>query len=196
MATHIYFIRHGRTENEGNIIYGRMPGYPLSEEGRTESSAAGKILAQKNISQIYTSPLERTFQTAEIISQYCPNTRIEHVFDLNETESTGWQGLNAAELFKNNTYEEFINNPNAAIGSENLNQIASRMQVVVKQILEKNKGESVACISHEFPILALRFSLENKPLTSIKTYHMPTGAIFDFVFDDNGKFVEAVEVNA
>lgn len=195
MTTHIYFVRHGKTDNEGNIIYGRIPGYPLSSEGREQASAAGKWLADKNISQIYTSPLERTFQTAEVVSQFCPNTSMEHLFDLNETESTAWQGLRADQLFTNYTYETFINDPNADIGSENLNQIAARMSGVIHEILRKHKGQNVVCVSHEFPILCLKFFLEKKQLSGIKTTHLKTGGVMDFVFDDNDNFVQAVEVN-
>lgn len=194
MPTHIYFVRHGRTENVSNIIYGRMPGYPLSSEGRSEANKAGELLANKNISQIYTSPLERAFQTAEIIAQHCPQTHIEHIFALNETESTRWQGLVADQLFTNNSYEAFINDPNANIGTENLNQIAARMSGIVHELQRKHKQQNIVCVSHEFPILCLKFFLEKKQLSGIKTTHLITGGVMDFVFDDNNRFVEAKEI--
>ena len=195
MPTHVYFVRHGRTENEDHITYGRMPGYPLSQEGQSESNKVGEILSDKNITQIYTSPLERTFETAEIIAKHCGSVKIKHVFDLNETESTHWQGMPSDELFTNNAYEAFINDPNAQIGTENLNQIVARMSKVLGEILTQNKGQAVVCVSHEFPILALKFKLEGKPLTGIKTIHLATGGILDFVFDDQGNFVAAKEVS-
>lgn len=194
MATHIYFVRHGRTENEGHIIYGRMPGYPLNEQGRMEAKTAAEILKDKKITQIYTSPLQRTFETAEIISQSLTEARIKHVFDLNETESTAWQGLRADQLFTNDAYETFINDPNANIGTENLNQIASRMLGVVQEILKKHRGQSVVCVSHEFPILALKFFFEKRQLSGVKTIHLKTGGVIEFTFDDNDRFVEAKEL--
>jgi broad specificity phosphatase PhoE len=194
MATTIYFVRHGRTENEGQIIYGRMPGYPLSSEGREEVNRAGVFFQNKSISQIYTSPLQRTFETAEIISQHLPNTKLEHLFDLTETESTYWQGLTADRLFTNDAYEAFINDPEADIGTENLSQLASRMQGVVKRLLQKHRGQSVVCVSHEFPILALKFKYENKPLVGVKTIHLKTGGVMEFVFDDQENFVSAKEI--
>ncbi len=194
--THIYFVRHGRTENEGNISYGRMPGYPLSVAGREEATKTGELLRTKNITQIFTSPLQRSFETAEIISQAIPEAKIEHVFDLNETESTRWQGLPAEQLFTNNDYETFINDPNADFGTENLNQIAARMMGVIQQILSSHGGKNVVCVSHEFPILALKFFLEKKQLSGVKTYHLPTGGVMDFVFDENNKFVSAEKITA
>ena len=194
--THIYFVRHGRTENEGNISYGRMPGYPLSTEGKAEANKAGGILGNKNITQIFTSPLQRSFETAEIISQHLPGVKIEHIFDLNETESTRWQGSPADQLFTNNDYETFINDPNADIGTENLNQVAARMTGVMQQILSSHSGQNVVCVSHEFPILALKLFLEKKQLSGVKIYHLPTGGVMDFVFDELNKFVKAEEINA
>lgn len=195
MPTQIYFVRHGRTENQGNIIYGRMPGYPLSQEGREEAKKVAHLLSGKQIEQIYTSPMQRAFETAEIIAESIPGVRLEHVFDLNETESTPWQGLPADQLFTNNSYETFINDPNSDVGTENLNAIAARMSGVIRQVLEKHAGKSVVCVSHEFPILALKFFLEKKELSGIKTYHLKTGGVMQFVFDDTGKFVEAKELS-
>ncbi len=196
MPTHIYFVRHGRTENDDHIIYGRMPGYPLSVAGQEEAGKAGEALSDKNIAQIYTSPLQRTFETAEIVSKKCSGAKIKHVFDLNETESNHWQGIPADQLFTNDAYEAFVNDPNAQIGTENLNQMAQRMSKVVGDILTQNKGQNIVCVSHEFPILALKFKLENKPLTTIKTIHLKTGGVVDFTFNDNGNFVGAKELSA
>ena len=192
--TTVYYVRHGQTENRGQIIYGRMPGFNLSEAGRKEAAAAGKFLATKGVKNIYTSPLERTYQTADVISNQIPNSVITHAFELNEVESSSWQGLNPEELFKNNSYENFINDPDANIGSENLNQLATRMNNFTKLIVEKHKGEAIACISHEIPILSLRLLLENKPLVSVKTYHLSTGSILEIKFDENGKVIELKSV--
>ncbi len=192
--TTIYFVRHGATDNKGQIIYGRMPGFNLSEVGRKEAETVGKFLSGKGVKQIYTSPLERTFQTADFISNEIPGSTITHSFELNEVESTSWQGLSPEDLYKNNSYELFINDPKAEIGSENLNQLAERMKLFTESLAIKHKGQSIVCVSHEFPILALKLVLENKPLVSLKTYHLSTCSILEFQFDDNGKFISAKSV--
>ncbi len=189
MPTTIYFVRHGQTENQGNIAYGRMPGYSLSQQGKDEAKEAGELLKEKKISKIYTSPLERAFQTANIIGQQLANAPIIHSFELDEVESTYWQGLKTDELFMNDAYEKFLNDPNATIGTENLAQVAARMKKFTKDLLAKHKGESVVCVSHEYPIFALKLSLENKPLQSVKTYQLGTGKILKFEFDDNDNLV-------
>ncbi len=194
--TTIYFVRHGATENKGQIIYGRMPGFNLSETGRNEAENVGKYFSDKNIKHIYTSPLERAFQTADFISNQIPDSTITHDFDLNEVESSSWQGLTPEELYKNNSYEMFINEPSAEIGSENLNQLAARMKKFADKIIQKNSGGSVICVSHEFPILALKLLLEGKPLVNLKTYRLSTGSILEFKFDDTGKFISINSVTS
>lgn len=63
----VYLVRHGEVQNPKGILYGRLPGYYLSEAGRKQATAAGRALARKNIAAIYASPMERTQETAKHI---------------------------------------------------------------------------------------------------------------------------------
>lgn len=63
----IHLIRHGEVHNPEAILYGRLPGYYLSETGREQAIAAGKALAERDILHIYCSPMERTQETAKLI---------------------------------------------------------------------------------------------------------------------------------
>jgi len=196
MSTSIYFVRHGSSENKGELAYGRMPGFSLSKQGEDEVKASAQILKGKQITKIYTSPLERAFQTANIISAILGNIPIIHTFELNEVESTYWQGLKVEELFMNDAYEKFLNDPDTNIGTENLTQLAARMKKFVKDILLKHHGENIVCVSHEFPIIALKISLENKNLQTIKTYQLRTGGIIRFDFDDAGNSTSSDTISA
>lgn len=195
MPTTIYFIRHGNSENKENIAYGRIPGFSLSAQGVEEAKKVARFLIDKKISKIYTSPLERAFQMANVVSQVLGNVPIAHSFELNEVESTYWQGLKADELFMNDAYEKFLNDPNANIGTENMTQVAARMKKFVLDLLSKHKGDSVACVSHEFPIMALKLFYENKPLQTVKTYQLKTGDVVRFEFNDNGDLTASEKVS-
>ena len=65
--TTIYLVRHGHIVNRDEVFHGRLPGFPLSEEGRTQAAAAAAFLSEQPISAVYHSPMERARQTAEII---------------------------------------------------------------------------------------------------------------------------------
>ena len=64
----LLLIRHGQsTANASGVWQGQME-FPLSEEGRRQAFLAGKALAGERLDAIYSSPLGRAFETAEIIA--------------------------------------------------------------------------------------------------------------------------------
>ena len=65
----LLLIRHGQsTANASGVWQGQME-FPLSEEGRRQALLAGKALAEERLDAIYSSPLRRAFETAEIIAR-------------------------------------------------------------------------------------------------------------------------------
>ena len=73
METTIFLMRHGHVHNPTNVLYGRMPGFMLSETGVQQAHAAGMWLANQSISAVYSSPMERAQQTAKIVASYHGN---------------------------------------------------------------------------------------------------------------------------
>ena len=68
----IIFLRHGQAENNTKkILAGRSPGVNLTETGIKQAEQAGLMLKSMNISKIYSSPIDRALQTAEIVSKQC-----------------------------------------------------------------------------------------------------------------------------
>ena len=67
-ATTIHFVRHGKVENPGHLLYERLPGFHLSDVGVRMAQATAHYIAvspQLNtVSAVYSSPLERTRETA------------------------------------------------------------------------------------------------------------------------------------
>lgn len=70
MTTTLYLMRHGQVHNPKEILYGRMPGFFLSDEGIAQAQAAGRWLADKNLGAMYCSPMERARQTAAIVAEH------------------------------------------------------------------------------------------------------------------------------
>ena len=66
----LYIIRHGETnENQAIKLMGRTPG-KLSENGKEQAKKTGIALAEKGVGLIYSSPLSRCVDTAEIINEH------------------------------------------------------------------------------------------------------------------------------
>ncbi len=73
-ATTIHFVRHGKVENPGHLLYERLPGFHLSDVGVRMAQATAHYIAvspQLNtVSAVYSSPLERTRETAGEILEW------------------------------------------------------------------------------------------------------------------------------
>lgn len=87
MSTIIALIRHGHVENPDKLYYGRLPGFGLSQIGHRQAEAARDYLQTKSPAAIFSSPLTRARQTAEIIGQAHPGLAIQDSDLLNEVHS-------------------------------------------------------------------------------------------------------------
>src|ERR1700761_2246128 len=68
-TTVVHLLRHGEVETPKGVIYGRIPGFGLSEDGRMMAKAAADHLAERDVVAIFTSPLERARETAEPLAE-------------------------------------------------------------------------------------------------------------------------------
>ena len=57
-------MRHGETPTTGSVLPGRAPGLHLSERGRAQAQRIAERLAGLKVDGVYSSPLERTVETA------------------------------------------------------------------------------------------------------------------------------------
>lgn len=191
MSTTIYYVRHAVYENPDRLVPGRTPGYHLSKEGKEKAKKIGEFFKGKGVKNIYTSPLERAYETANIIGEFLPAARITHAYELIETDATYWQTYKLEELFTNKYYETFLNDPDTSTAPENLTKLSERMKNFALDLCKKHPGEEIICVSHEYPILALRLSLEGKPLKQLRTLSAAMGSITTFEFNENCQFVKA-----
>jgi len=67
-SNQLYLVRHG--ENQANItkeLSCRKVDYPLNEKGRLQAEQTGRYFLTQEIDEVYSSPLKRAVETAEII---------------------------------------------------------------------------------------------------------------------------------
>src|SRR4051794_34407906 len=87
----LYLLRHGQHNLGGGVLAGRMPGVGLTERGRAEIAFAAERLAGENIAALYASPLQRTRESAEIVSERL-GLPVEFRDDLIELDFGDWTG--------------------------------------------------------------------------------------------------------
>ena len=64
----VHLVRHGEVDNPEGVLYGRLPGYRLSEAGQLMAKRAADYLAGRDVTVLRSSPLQRALETAEPIA--------------------------------------------------------------------------------------------------------------------------------
>ncbi|NED59113.1 histidine phosphatase family protein, partial [Micromonospora aurantiaca] len=62
--TIVHLLRHGEVHNPEGVLYGRLPGYRLSEDGVLMAKAAAKWFADRDVTALFSSPMQRALETA------------------------------------------------------------------------------------------------------------------------------------
>jgi broad specificity phosphatase PhoE len=154
MSTTLYLIRHAATP--ANLqrpakLQGCRSNPDLAPLGIRQAMATRDFLAIRPVDCIYSSPLRRALQTAEIISepQGIAPTTVEALTecDVGEWEGRSWEEIEAAEP------EEFAryNADPAAYGyrgGENFQQVHDRAVRAMDEILSRNEGATIVVVSH------------------------------------------------
>lgn len=192
--TTIYLIRHGEVYNPNRILYGRLPGYGLSDNGKREIEETAKFLKKKHIDYIYSSPLLRAKQTAGIIRKKLnlPEIRIsKYLLEVR----TSYQGQPFASLSPNQREVYYAAKPT----DETLDQIAKRLLKFVNIIIKKHHDKHIVFVSHGDPLMLLRSVLKGLPAayTSVREgnglSYIKHGEVIEVkITDDGNKTVNSI----
>ncbi|KAA3439533.1 histidine phosphatase family protein [Rufibacter hautae] len=147
--TKILLIRHATTDAVGKRLSGRTPGVFLNPEGVAQAQYLAQRLAGLPIHALYSSPLERTLQTAEFISQaqQLPVQQDEAFLELNFGEWTNcaFEELSGkAEFQRFNTFRSMTRIP----GGEMMLEAQARFMAGLQKLCAKHPHETVAVVSH------------------------------------------------
>jgi probable phosphoglycerate mutase len=154
MTTFI-LVRHGECNHVNRYLAGRAAGIHLNEKGKNDITELGYYLSRYRIDKIYTSPMERTIETAQLINR---KMGMEIIIDerLNEIEYGGWTGKYFTDLEECDAWKEF--NCNRLIyripGGEMFSEVENRM---VSFVLEHQSDKHTVniVVSHSDPIKCL-----------------------------------------
>lgn len=141
--THIHLVRHGEVHNPDNILYGRLPRFPLSTMGRQQAQAAGRYLKGKNIEAVFSSPLLRARQTALNISAFYSGLTVFISKHLNEV-CTVYEGRPGTEV----DARDGDLYTGAAACFEQPPDLVRRVCNFFKRILKHFNGSNVVAVTH------------------------------------------------
>lgn len=164
-VTVIHVMRHGEVHNPQGVLYGRMPGFRLSDRGVRMADTVAEYLADHDIVRVVASPLERAQQTAAPIAARhdLPIATDPRVIEAaNSFEGTSFQG-GYGSIAKPTNWRRLVN-PFKPSWGEPYGEIAERMTSAVDDLRAAVRGHEAVIVSHQLPIWTLRCALEGKRL--------------------------------
>lgn len=163
--TIVHVLRHGEVYNPRGILYGRLPGFHLSDTGRAQAVAVADSLAGHDITHVVASPLQRAQETAGPIAQ-AHNLSIAEDENLIEAGNE-FEGLRVAVgdgALRRPRHWWKLRDPFTPSWGEPYLQIAHRMLAAVNAARVAAVGHEAVCVSHQLPVWTLRRFLQGDRL--------------------------------
>jgi len=162
MTTRLYLVRHGATPLTAEDRFSGAANIHLSDEGQDQVKHLAHRLADDDISAIYCSPLDRTMETATILSK--PHQlRPKSIAGLREISHGHWEGLSRKEVEEQfpDEYSAWEADPFtfAPEGGESGISVLARALPVIREIVVNHKDKNVLVVSHKATIRLVMSSL-------------------------------------
>ncbi|MGX7677621.1 histidine phosphatase family protein [Jatrophihabitans sp. DSM 45814] len=187
MQTIVHVLRHGEVFNPDKVLYGRLPGFRLSEAGEGMALKAAAYLAGRDVTHVVSSPLQRARETARPMAEQfglevaIDDRLIEAANAFEGQRVTGRGGV----LKHPRSWRRFVN-PFKPSWGEPYHQVADRMFAAALKARDQALGHEAVCVSHQLPIVCLRRAAEGQHL-----WHDPRkrqcslASITSLVFEDD-----------
>jgi broad specificity phosphatase PhoE len=163
--TVVHLLRHGEVYNPTKVLYGRLPGFRLSQLGEQMAQAAAKAVADRDIRLVVASPLERAQQTAEPIAAEfgLPVGSDERLIESANFFEGQKVGVGDGALRDPRNWW-VLRDPFRPSWGEAYVEVAHRMYEALQAARAKVDGHEALLVSHQLPIWTLRRHLERKRL--------------------------------
>ncbi len=182
-----FLIRHGDCSGLGERISGRLPGVHLTAKGRAQVEALSERLSVYTIDRIYSSPLERTRETAQILGNRLniqPETRDGFL----EIDFGDWSGMDFSQLNQSDGWEQFnaFRIGTRVPGGETVADVQARMVAEILHIQSEYPSSSIAVIGHSDPLKTLIAYFLGVPLSLMPGFTISTASVSILETDSTG----------
>lgn len=148
--TQILLIRHAVNDvMKAKKLAGWMPDVHINEEGRQQAQAVAERLREIPITAIYSSPLDRTRETAEPLAQAL-GLEVQIREEIGEVQYGDWTGKSLEELSKLDVWKVVQLYPSGMRfpGGETIREMQARIVNQLESIAADHPREIVAVFSH------------------------------------------------
>ncbi|MHA4817106.1 histidine phosphatase family protein [Streptomyces aculeolatus] len=163
--TVVHVVRHGEVHNPDGVLYGRNPGYHLSDLGQRMAERVAEHLATRDVRHVVASPLERAQETAAPVAkahglEIATDARLIEAANVFEGKAFG---VGDGALRKPANWKYFTNPFRPSWGEPYIEQVV-RMMGALQSAREAARGHEAVCVSHQLPIWILRSFAEGRRL--------------------------------
>lgn len=206
-ADRLHLVRHGEVHNPDRVLYGRLPHFRLSEDGRQMARSAAAYLKglERPVSALYASPLQRTRESAEPFTELFG---LEPIIDERVIEPTNvFEGKQMRRAVLNPANWRYLTAPSIPSWGEPYRQVVARMDAAMTEAWGEADGGDVVFVSHQLPIWITHLAvagqdLQHDPrkrrcaLSSITSFERHGGAWREVDYAEPAATGAAVDVGA
>ena len=147
--TTVYLVRHAVTPDTGTKLTGWMEGVHLTDEGKAQAESTADLLADVPLKAIYTSPIDRTIETARVIaSRHGLEVTVNR--DIGEVRYGKWTGRPLKSLARTKLWSTIQRWPSAVRfpEGETLREVQTRAVDGIEKIRDERPRDTICCVSH------------------------------------------------
>lgn len=163
----IHLVRHGEVHNPDGVLYGRLPGFRLSDRGRRMAALAADDLVASGVrpGRLVVSPLQRTRESAEPVAEAFG---LEPVVDERVIEP--WNAFEGRVLggrrgaWRSPASWPLLARPWEPSWGEPFLEIVARMRAAIAEHARAAEEADVIVVTHQLPIWMMHRSVTGRPL--------------------------------
>lgn len=157
-------MRHGEVHNPQRVLYGRLPNFALSADGRQMARAAARHVQAlgRPVVALYASPLQRTRESAEPFTEAFG---LEPVIDERVIEPTNvFEGKRMKRAVLNPANWRYLVRPSVPSWGEPYLEVVARMDAAMTEAWNEADSGDVVIVSHQLPIWITHLAVAGEPL--------------------------------
>lgn len=190
-------VRHGHTKGTERQRYYGKTDMPLSRLGVAQIKKIKKNIEDYPINYIYTSPLKRCIQTADILRGR-RSIPIEISQDIIEIDFGSWEGLTIPQMKKrnprkfNNWLYDFINFKMP--DGESVKDMIGRVGYFWRKIIDRHNEGSILIVTHGGPAKVIVMKGLGLPMKNFWHLHIGTGSVSVIESFNNIPMIKAINL--
>lgn len=182
----ILLVRHAPTPETGTRLTGRIPGVSLGKAGKRAALATSRALAGLDLAAVYSSPIERTMETALIVADPHDLTPIVEP-GITEIDFGAWTGKDLDDLRRTEQWGTVQMNPSLFRfpDGESFAQAQLRAVEAVERMAEELGEAAAVAVSHSDVIKLVLAYFLGQPLDVFQRLRIGTASISDLWIQKN-----------